>query len=248
MYTYDEAFYKYIEKGAIESAQVLIPLVKSVIPLKDVLDVGCGRGAWLDVWRNSGVDVLGIDGDYVDRESLRIPKECFDARDLVEPFSLNRMFSLVQCLEVAEHLPEASASTLIKTLCEHGDLVLFSAAPPGQGGENHINEQPYEYWRSHFSNNGFVCLDPFRESIRNNPRVQDWYKYNVFLYCRESVYDNLPESLKAKRVSNDKELKDVSPPIYKFRKWIITNMSPAMMTLLAKLKKHMINMRVKLGH
>ncbi|MDP6884692.1 MAG: hypothetical protein QF830_11185, partial [Rhodospirillales bacterium] len=42
-------------------------------------------------------------------------------------------------LEVAEHLPPDAAETFVATLVAHGRLVLFSAAPPGQGGLNHVN-------------------------------------------------------------------------------------------------------------
>lgn len=40
---------------------------------KSVIDVGCGPGAWLRTFAESGVRVIrGIDGDYVKRDELLI--------------------------------------------------------------------------------------------------------------------------------------------------------------------------------
>ena len=39
---------------------------------------------------------------------------------------------------------------MVANLTGHGSCVLFSAAVPGQGGENHVNEQTHEYWRGLF--------------------------------------------------------------------------------------------------
>ena len=37
--------------------------------------------------------------------------------------------------------------------------MLFSAAVPGQGGENHVNEQPLAYWRAIFREHGYSAVD-----------------------------------------------------------------------------------------
>ena len=89
--------------------------------------------------------MTGLDGPFVNRNELLIPNERFSVAELTGPISLGRQFDLVQSLEVAEHLPKTSAERFVQTLVTHGTRVLFSAAIPGQGGENHINEQPLEY-------------------------------------------------------------------------------------------------------
>ena len=40
---------------------------------------------------------------------------------------------------------------LLREQTRHSDIVLFSAAPPGQGGHGHVNERSYEYWRGEFA-------------------------------------------------------------------------------------------------
>ena len=142
MYTYDRQFYKYINRGSLDSAGQVVPLVQELIPgLESVLDVGCGAGAWLSVWKSVGVQVTGLDGDYVDRECLLIDASEFRSADISSGFSLGDNYDLAQCLEVAEHLPEAAGRALVGSLCGHADVVLFSAAATGQGGVNRINEQ-----------------------------------------------------------------------------------------------------------
>ena len=141
------------------------------MPIKSVLDLGCGQGVWLASWVRLGAkDVQGIDGPYVDQERLHIPKERFQGRDLARPVDLGRHFDLVQSLEVAEHLPQSAAEQFVDSLVRHGPLVLFSAATPGQGGENHINEQPWEYWREKFAARGYEVFDFFGRTSRLTAR------------------------------------------------------------------------------
>jgi hypothetical protein len=66
--------------------------------------------------------------------------------------------TLVQSLEVAEHLDAQAADEFVDNLVRHGRLILFSAALPGQGGERHINEQPLDDWRSRFLARGYEAL------------------------------------------------------------------------------------------
>ncbi|WP_159930983.1 class I SAM-dependent methyltransferase [Oceanicoccus sp. KOV_DT_Chl] len=164
MYKYNEEFYNYIGGGAVDSAKIIVPLVLKVLlrQVDSVLDVGCGAGAWLSVWKEHGSRITGIDGEYVNRDMLMIAPDTFVGRDLRFEFLLPQHYDLVQCLEVAEHLPGSSAPQLVASLCRHSDIVVFSAAPPGQGGENHINEQDYSYWRDLFDKNNFQMYDCLR--------------------------------------------------------------------------------------
>ena len=166
---YDNDFFKYVNSGAIDSANEIYPHVFNDIPINSVLDVGCGQGAWLSVWKKLGVtDVTGIDGNYVDRDNLLIDKKDFISHDLSNEFNLNRRFDIVQSLEVAEHLPEKSAHGFVDSLVRHGDLIIFSAAPKGQGGDHHVNEQNYDYWRTLFARHGYKPVDYLRPLIAGN--------------------------------------------------------------------------------
>lgn len=156
--------------------------------MQSVLDVGCGTGTWLKVFRDSlGLfDILGLDGSYLDRGQLEIEESMFMEWDLRHPFDLGRGFDLVICLEVAEHLPESSAADLVDSLCRHSNRILFSAAIPGQGGQNHLNEQWSEYWQAHFLRRGYNLVDAVRPKIWNEEEVDIWYRQNIFLFLKQN--------------------------------------------------------------
>ncbi|TMJ41769.1 MAG: methyltransferase domain-containing protein [Alphaproteobacteria bacterium] len=150
MHEYGTDFYRFLASFAVRSAQRVVPELTAALPVRSVVDFGCGQGAWLSVWATAGATVVGVDGSYIDRRGLLIDPGDFYAADLAAPINLGRQFDLVQSLEVAEHLPGAKAAQFVDTLTAHGACVLFSAAVPGQGGENHVNEQPLGYWRAIF--------------------------------------------------------------------------------------------------
>jgi SAM-dependent methyltransferase len=191
---YDPAFYDRRSAASERSASQVLPLVLDLVQVHSAVDVGCGVGSWLAVLESTGIDdYLGIDGDYVDRGKLRIPASRFHPGDLTQPLRLGRRFDLVMCLEVAEHLPEAAAPTLVQSLCELGDVVLFSAAIPFQLGIHHINLQWPDYWAALFARQSFACVDCLRQQVWTNKRVSWWYAQNAMLYVRQTAVQAHPK-------------------------------------------------------
>ena len=238
MIQYDNTFFDYVTEGAKRSAQIMLPELLALLKIESVLDVGCGRGAWLSVWSTLGVTQLtGVDGSYVDRDRLLVSRDDFVPHNLETPFDLEKRFDLVQCLEVAEHLPKSTAHTFVRTLTRHGDTILFSAAPKGQGGDHHINEQDYDYWRTLFLAEGYIAVDFLRSRIATQLSVEPWYRYNTFLYIANSIVPNLPDALKARITSPKKPLKDVSPPLYRLRKLFVRMLPISLASKIAKLKE-----------
>lgn len=181
MMTYGDDFYESQRDGSLASANIVVPLVLQMLRPSSVLDVGCGVGTWLSVFKEEGIDVFGVDGDYVNRENLLIDPLYFSAADLTRTLDLDRHFDLVISLEVAEHIAASAADIFVRSLVRHADLVLFSAAVPGQGGDLHVNEQWPSYWVKKFRQQGFEVCDPFREAIWDDQRVAFWYRQNLFL-------------------------------------------------------------------
>lgn len=214
---YDDTFFDYIEFGARQSARRAAQGLRTLFEVKSVLDVGCGRGIWLDEWRRQGVtDVTGVDGSYVDVATLAIPLDRFTAADLTRPLDLQRRYDVVQSLEVAEHLPPGASETLVATLVRHGELVMFSAARPGQGGEHHVNERPYEFWRDVFARQGYGMYDAMRPLL-DDPSVEPWYRYNTFLFASDRVADRLPDAVRRARVDPAQPVADVAPLFWRLR-------------------------------
>lgn len=181
----NQVLYKHDEEAHnTKSAEIIVPFVIDWFKPASVLDVGCGIGTWLNVCKKHGVsEILGIDGDYVNRDQLveHINTEEFIPLDLRIPFDLKKRFDLAISLEVAEHLPETAASGFIKSLCSHSDTILFSAALPNQGGQHHLNEQYPDYWEKEFLKHGFQFYDLVRPLIWNNSNIEFWYKQNIFV-------------------------------------------------------------------
>jgi hypothetical protein len=220
-YAYDAAFMG-VTAQAQRSAELVVRLLQRELAFHSVADFGCALGTWLAVWRAAGVaDIAGVDGAYVDRRRLAIPAGCFHARDLAQPIDLGRRFDLVQSLEVAEHLPGQAARGFVETLTRHGELVLFSAAPPGQGGEHHVNEQPYEYWRALFAAQGYALIDWLRPQLASAPQVQYWYRYNLFLFATAERLKSLPETLRRAVQAEGEPVADLSPLSFRLRKRLL---------------------------
>jgi SAM-dependent methyltransferase len=238
MHQYDAIFYDYINAGAVRSADVIIGMLKTVLQPKSVVDFGSGEGAWLHAWRKHGVsDVFGIDGAYVSKDRLLIPAEHFKAVDLGTPISLGRKFDFVESLEVAEHLPPDRAETFVDSLVRHGSCVLFSAAPPGQGGENHVNEKPWEYWRDLFARRGYAAFDWLRPRLRGRMDVELWYRYNPILFVHESIVPSLHASIKEAAIPPGAKIADVSPLKYRALKFVVRRLPVGASTALAVMKK-----------
>lgn len=182
---YGSQFYKEQSGGSFQSASVIVPLVLRLFKVNSVVDVGCGVGAWLHEFVANGVsDYLGIDGDYVPRNQLRIPSERFTSMDLRSITDVGRKFDLACSLEVAEHLPESSADDFVSALVAAAPVVLFSAAVKGQGGRNHLNEQWPSYWAKRFSGHGYSAFDCIRPQIFDDSRIRPWYRQNLLVFCR----------------------------------------------------------------
>lgn len=202
----------------LRSAEVIVPLVLKLIPVRSVVDVGCGDGSWLAIFQKFGVrDVLGIDGEHVHPADLQISSKCFRALDLSEPFHLERKFDLALSLEVAEHLPPAFARGFVESLTQLSSLVLFSAAIPFQGGVNHVNEQWPDVWAKFFEARGYLPIDFVRKQVWQNEAVSCWYAQNTILFARtEEIGTNV--SLKtAFELTNTNQLSVVHPQIFLLR-------------------------------
>lgn len=170
--------------GAERSAAIAVPLVMSLFPVRSVIDVGCGLGIWLAEFERHGVgDYLGIDGDYLARETLRIPEDRFRATDLQALTEVGRRFDLACSLEVAQYLPESCAPQFVSALVKAAPVVLFSSAIPRQSGTACLNEKYQSYWQSLFAGHGYVAVDCIRPAVHGNADVAWWYKQNTIVYC-----------------------------------------------------------------
>lgn len=200
---------------SLKSARIIVPVVLDILQPKSVVDVGCGNGEFLSIFKEKGIkDILGFDGHWVNADKLRIPKECFKHADLEKPLKINKKFDLAVSLEVAEHLSKNSASTFIQTLTSFSPVVVFSAAIPLQGGLDHINEQWPEYWASFFAKQNYVPIDCIRKKIWKNDDVSYWYSQNIILFVERDYLKTNSKLKKEFEQTESSALSLVHPKLY----------------------------------
>jgi len=175
-----------------KNANLILSEILKILPkINSAVDFGCGLGAWLAALKNSGItEIKGYDGNWIDTEKLEIPKECFAAVDLEKKIVTEKRYDLAISIEVAEHLPEKSAKIFVETLASASDIILFSAAIPYQGGENHLNEQWQDYWYSLFEEVGYLGID-IRSLIWNDNRIGYIQRQNIMLYVKKDKVDKI---------------------------------------------------------
>ena len=170
------------------------------------LDLGSGTGAMVNCARKLGVDAYGVD-------LINGPEGHFFHHDLTQPLRISRdgdieagladhhakRFDLISCLEVAEHLPLDSHQTLVDTIVRHlrykpnmddaSGYLLFSAAPPGQGGEHHIGCRPAVQWRGMFYERGISYREDLTRQLAHlfgwvTGPATHWLAANLSVYDR----------------------------------------------------------------
>lgn len=185
---YNGPFFTKISGGSRDSAGIVIPVVTSLLPAcASVVDFGCGTGAWLREFGKHGIGLLrGLDFQRAGEGVFLLSPDEFMKADLGQYQSIGR-FDLAMSLEVVEHLPRSSAETIVASLTDASDFVLFSAAVPDQGGDGHINEQWPSFWHRLFADRGFEVADILRPKIWSDDRISWWYRQNLFFYVNASA-------------------------------------------------------------
>jgi hypothetical protein len=128
--------------------------------IKSVIDIGCGPAGMVEYMRSKGVDAIGIDGDPA------LPKkEYVIVHDYtLGPLELERKFDLAYSTEFLEHVYEEFIPNFLPSF-QKAKYVFCSAAPKGQGGHHHVNENSKEYWIDVFDKYGFDYLKEDSEEI-----------------------------------------------------------------------------------
>lgn len=185
---YDEEYYAKRQENPWRSdAHEVASAIDDRFAPESVVDFGCAIGAHLEYFRERGRTIHGVDGNPTAFEHAVVPTEYLTEHDLRELYEPARSYDLAICFEVAEHLPESAAATLVDTLTESGSPVVMTAAQPGQYGTHHVNEQPREYWIELFETRGFCYDAEAVTALRTAMDVQKttWIPENLFVFVEE---------------------------------------------------------------
>jgi cyclopropane fatty-acyl-phospholipid synthase-like methyltransferase len=185
---YDAKYYDFVDEAAIWSRNAMADAIVRDLAPRTALDVGCGSGALLEALRDRAVEVTGLEYsdagiEHCARRGLPVYK--FDIRRSRLPKTWQK-FDVVISFEVAEHLAPSLADRYVKLLSRAGDTIVLSAATPGQGGTNHFNEQPHDYWIQKMARRGLeIDLDTsLRWRAEWQGKTATWYQDNVMVFRR----------------------------------------------------------------
>ncbi|MDA8377721.1 MAG: class I SAM-dependent methyltransferase [Planctomycetia bacterium] len=180
-----EYFSEVVDPAASSAAPFVAGSIMRMFAPRMVIDVGCGSGAFLLEFKRLGASVLGLERATAALEVLRSRGIDYLDLDLSKSAPAIPRADLVISTEVAEHLPPESADKFVAFIASAAPLVVFTAATPGQGGTDHLNEQPAEYWVEKFGSLGF-SLDEGRTRVMREewtrPEVAVYYSKNLLIF------------------------------------------------------------------
>jgi SAM-dependent methyltransferase len=157
------------------------------------LDVGCGTGAFASEFQRRGLVVTACEASPRGRawaERAGVTVHPFDVALPVTGPLPGGPFDLAFSLEVAEHIPSALAGRFVDHVVANSELVVLTAAHPGQGGQGHVNEQPQSYWIEKLGERGYAHDEDASKRISERLRARDTDSYlyeNLMVFRRANA-------------------------------------------------------------
>ena len=183
MYNLNEAYNQkfFARRRSLEwRVPIFVDAIEQVYHPRTLIDFGCGDGDLVRGFNSVGVNAFGVEGTvnclpYIRLAVAKIPdpdnppllgiQNRIMIHDLRKPivklfeyddFNLNSGVDVALCLEVAEHLEEEFAHNLIRNIILSSDKIVFTAAPPGQEGNHHVNLKSRDWWIGLFGEYKYV--------------------------------------------------------------------------------------------
>ena len=125
---------------------------KNVIPGEVIAEIINGTEEVLQMLRDHGVGIYSTGG------------ETADVGDLVRTIIVDS--TVTARIEKSKIISNHNIKA--------GNVILFSAAIPNQGGQNHINEQWLTYWEEKFSKYNYIIHDIIRPLFWDDPELFWW--------------------------------------------------------------------------
>ena len=136
--------------------------------------------------------------------------------DISLPLNLvEKPFDLVISVEVAEHIECSKVDTYLENLVHLGEVILFSAAIPWQGGLHHVNEQWPSYWVERFALKGYIPVDCLREKIWSDEDICPHYRQNLMFFIKETSIERYSALKNEIAMGKSRVLDLVHPEYYK---------------------------------
>jgi SAM-dependent methyltransferase len=223
---YNQSYFDNLGNQTFSAAKIILNDLYNIYKFRSLIDIGCGHGSWLRAaYELRTVEkITGVDGFYTKKlhqNFLKFSKINFIYTNLEDKFLINRLskYDLALSLETAEHLSPKRAKSFINDLCNISDVVLFSAAVDGHGGQNHLNENHQSYWIKLFEEqkyDPFIVIDRkkywFHEAFKKCP----YYVSGTFLFIKNNT--KIHADLIEYKVNKNQVVDIVHPYILQWRK------------------------------
>ncbi len=178
---HDAAFFEQM-RGCRDNYRKLADAIHATVGAQSsCLDIGCGIGL-----QTARLKELGWEGT-LGAEFSPFAIEMMEPGVEVVPFDLTkpvgeagtlRSFACVICTETGEHISAEHALAIARNVAERAtDVIVWSAAAPGQEWEGHINLQHPEYWLTRFKVFGWTLDEARTAELRGrmlSTQAQHW--------------------------------------------------------------------------
>jgi SAM-dependent methyltransferase len=171
---YDQRFKLGQIAPSLRSARLFLDHLWRYLQPQSVIELGCGRGAWLKACHELGsTQLVGYDGHWNSGAMMVDGAIEFHGVDLNAPFDVPRGGAgLAISLAVAQHLEPASAARFVGRLTAASGAVLFDAGDSG-----------HSWWAGLFARHGYQPFDLFRSRFWGNVDLCYWSRQHTFLYA-----------------------------------------------------------------
>jgi len=190
---YDDSVYQEWIDMYANCASLIVTSLQLAFPIKTVVDEGSGLCIFANEFAKQGFKVVATDGSkdaekYASKDIHYLQLD-FRVNGFEKQLKLfHPVYDIAVCMEVAEHLPPESASSLIESLTNLSSIIVFTSAQPGQGGLGHFNEQPHAYWQSLFEQFGYGLDENLTKNLRiiwKSGNVAWWLSENLLIFRRQ---------------------------------------------------------------
>ena len=190
-YMYSRDFHRRIENDEYPQAVRLAEYIRTHMKPHRFIDFGCSSGLYLREIKHAlpAIESFGFEfsKDAVDH-ALCADVINFDLTNRLD--TVKKPNTLGLCLEVLEHIDDTYWKDVLLNITNLSDIIIFSAAIPGQGGTGHINCRNKIDWIRRFHELGWVIdLDATKHllSYMTNGYHMGWFSFNAMVLVRALI-------------------------------------------------------------